>query len=276
MSMERLLAVFQAFIDESRNDDLGTFVMAGHVATAEAWINFAKEWDILLPSAGTRASNGNFHFHMAEMASNPERMMRVPAFYFLIEKYALLSISCSFNINDLERAKARIEIPDAVWDWGFLNEPYIFAWWAILDAFHEHRTSLTSLIPITEKVDFCFDEQKANKQSILTIWDSFLKDKPEVVRGRFGTMPRFENDQDFLPLQAADLWAWWVRKWMDEGTPEKIKDADSGVWRISRTPPMPKMVINFSEEHLVRTITDILRTYVSDRPIYDRGPSVAE
>ena len=56
--------VFQAFIDDSYTPD-GEFVLAGHVATAESWVAFAKEWEELLPF-GTIAPNAKFHFKMSK------------------------------------------------------------------------------------------------------------------------------------------------------------------------------------------------------------------
>ena len=86
------LVVLQAFIDESVSTK-GMFVLAGHIATAEAWACFAKDWEELLPYA-VRDKNGEFNFKMRDMALSPDRMSRVPAFYKVIEKYALLSVSC--------------------------------------------------------------------------------------------------------------------------------------------------------------------------------------
>ena len=80
---------YQAFIDDSYTHG-GEFVLAGHVATAENWAKFAAEWENLLPS-GTLGKSG-YHFKMAEMAAIPERMERVPAFYWVVEKYALGSL----------------------------------------------------------------------------------------------------------------------------------------------------------------------------------------
>ena len=39
----------QAFVDESYDDDSGVFVMAGCISTAEAWVQFSKEWEEMLP-----------------------------------------------------------------------------------------------------------------------------------------------------------------------------------------------------------------------------------
>jgi hypothetical protein len=68
----------------------GEFVLAGHIASDDPWARFLKEWDDLLPF-GVLAENGKYHFKMSQMAATPERMERVPAFYWVIEKYVLLS-----------------------------------------------------------------------------------------------------------------------------------------------------------------------------------------
>ena len=57
-----LLMVLQAFIDDSYKSD-GVYVLAGFVATAEAWANFARDWEELLP-LGVRDRDGKFHFKL--------------------------------------------------------------------------------------------------------------------------------------------------------------------------------------------------------------------
>ena len=87
-----------------------------------------------------------------------------------------------------------------------------------MDHFHQQgREALQDLIPLTEKVDFYFDDQ-TEKSIILRGWDDFVAEMPDdEIKQYYGATPRFENDQDFLPLQAADLWAWWVREWYERG-----------------------------------------------------------
>jgi hypothetical protein len=82
---------FQAFVDGSATPN-GDFVLAGHIATAEAWAHFAKEWEELLPF-GTLAKNGKYHFKMSEMARSEGGIERTGPFYRLIEKYAVVSIA---------------------------------------------------------------------------------------------------------------------------------------------------------------------------------------
>src|ERR1700720_970815 len=96
---KRLFVVLQAYIDESYRPD-GFFVMAGYIATAEAWAKFSSEWEPLLPQA-TRNKEGKYRFKMREMR---QFMERVPAFYRVIEENVLASVSLYYRYGDLRRA----------------------------------------------------------------------------------------------------------------------------------------------------------------------------
>src|ERR1700688_2027339 len=146
---------WQAYIDDSYTPE-GTFVLGGYIATAENWAQFAKEWNALLPSGGTVANNGRYHFKMSEMSTTPQRMERAPAFYWIIERHVHSAASCKINIADLKRAAG----------------------------------------------------------------DRYVSGRPANIKGVYGAAPRFEDDQQVLPLQAADFWAWWVRKWYDQNDDE--------------------------------------------------------
>lgn len=222
--------MLQAFIDDSRSPGNGTFVLGGHIASAEAWAAFSKDWENLLSSWGLLGKNGQRYFKMSEMASSRGRMEKVGAFYKVIEDHALASISCRFKIIDLLRVKNRIYIHNANIEWGFLRNPYLFAVRALLDMFHGHKSKLSNVIPVHETVDFIFDEQ-SKKNTILLAWDNYIANRPDEIRGLFGVRPKFEDDCKFLPLQGADLWAWWIRKWSDEGTVERnLQNPEFGLW----------------------------------------------
>ena len=60
---KRLLVVYQAYIDNSVGGG-GDFVLAGHIATAEAWEAFFREWEQAL-SLGLRDEHG-YYFKMSE------------------------------------------------------------------------------------------------------------------------------------------------------------------------------------------------------------------
>lgn len=217
---------------------------------------------------GVLDGSGKYHFHMAEMAMNPERMKRVPAFYRIIEEHALISISCSINLGDLKRAKERIWVPGLVIDWAFLKSPYIIAFRALMDLFHNNRHLIESLIPLNQKIDFIFDIQ-AERKIIDEMWNDYVQRRPKHLRDLYGQLPRFEDDKKFLPLQAADLWAWWVRKWTEEGAPEKAEHADFGVWKSKRD-DYPKAVMSCTENDVVNYLMSAIREQIGPgRFIYD-------
>jgi Protein of unknown function (DUF3800) len=237
-AVRRLLMAlnFQAFFDESKSDE--EFVLGGYIAPAETWAKFAKDWEVLLP-LGTRAKNDQLHFKMSEMVY-AGGMVRVQQFYNVIDKYhELMPISFRMNLKDFERAQERARIIFERLNWtihlGKWTNPYIFSFRRLLDSFHLDRSlsKFEKQLPLNEKVDFIFDD-KSEKSSILSAWDEIVEKAPDEARKYYSATPRFENDQEFLGLQTADLWAWWVRHWYEEDSfdpPDKMKNFDFGTWR---------------------------------------------
>ena len=162
--------VLQAVIDDSYTAG-DVFVLAGYIADSTTWKTFSCEWESLLKSYGTLdMSTGLYHFKMAEMASNPDRLKRVSAFYRVIEEHVLCSISIAYNRKDLEKAKRRIFIPHLKIDWGYLNYSYLFAFRGLMDMFHSKREEMRVFLPPEDTVNFIFDRQ--NNEEI--IYHSFI------------------------------------------------------------------------------------------------------
>jgi hypothetical protein len=103
-AVRRLLVAlnFQAFVDESESAGR-EMVLAGHIATAEAWAAFSKDWGNMLQYGGRKA-DGTQHFKMSQMASRADLMDRVPLFSSVIEKHVQISISCRLNLADFKKA----------------------------------------------------------------------------------------------------------------------------------------------------------------------------
>jgi hypothetical protein len=260
-----MLMVFQAFMDESITAN-ATFVLGGYIADTSTWAKFAKDWGEILPLA-VRDKRGRLRFKMSEMAASPERMANVPAFYRVIERHDLFSLSCRIDISELMRARARISVDNLSIDWGYTNNPYSMAFRCLMDMFHNNRAMLDSIVPNEEKIDFIFDK-RAEKKAIDGVWEEYLTERPAESKKYYGANPRFEDDNEFLALQAADLWAWWVREWYEAGTPEKMETCDFGTWKATKQPK--GMAISFTEDQLA----EFFVSYISERiearrPIYD-------
>lgn len=267
-----LVVMFQAFIDESE-DATGAFVMAGHVAPIDVWAKFSADWERMLPKGGLLHEDGYWHFHMLEMAKTPERMARVRGFYRLIENQLPLSVSVRMNERDLRRARRRIYVPGVSIDFGFTESAWMLSFRALIDSFHSSKVrteaGLVGALPIDAKVDFIFDEHSKEGQ-VRRAWDAYVAERPDDAQARFGRLPRFEKDHEYPGLQAADLWAWWVRKWQAEGVAsERISNPIFDGWTGGRRMPA-KLDIYFSEDDLVDALKALIRSlYPKGLQIYD-------
>jgi hypothetical protein len=260
---ERLFFVltFQTFIDDSYQKD-GAFVLAGYIATAQTWAGFVKEWETLLPAFGVRKANGKYHFKMSKMQSRVDRIL---PFYRVIERHIRISVAFEMRLDDLKRARKRILIEGDKLVWQ-LN-PFKFAFRELLRHFYlmrlgEHKDKIERLLPLDSSVDFYFDKERSAK-AILGAWQEFADTRPDNIRQFYHTMPRFEDDEVFLPLQAADFWAWWVRKGAEDGTLPKIANGDFGLWKGKTN--ILALIIRASEDQLVAAIITALQSQYGHR-----------
>jgi hypothetical protein len=245
--------VLQAFIDES--DDGEFFVMAGYLATPEAWVKFSQEWERLLPHAVLSNSN-TYQFKMNEMAKTPERLGRVPMFYRSIEDWALIAVSIQFEVAHLRSALRRVTVSGKRVNWANWNNPYCFAFRALTDCINRRRPELLQILKGHELIHFIFDE-RSERTKVIWAWDAVRKAiKPEQA-ALYGKTPRFENDEVFLPLQAADFWAWWVRDWARSGTaPGKHGKFP---WTFDQARPL-KIITYFDEDGIIEYFIDIAQS----------------
>ncbi|AMN39961.1 hypothetical protein [Rhodoplanes sp. Z2-YC6860] len=162
--------------------------------------------------AGLRA------FKTHEMAQRPE----VAAFFYrTIEEHNILAaISCVMDKAALVRIVDEF-VGRSISNYQSLINPYLYASRLIVEnlAQEQHRLGLF------EPIDFIFDNE-SEKERVISGWDWFRKSFPPDVRRLICDCPIYRNDQDFMPLQAADLWAWWVRKWHQDGNRDGVKHLD--------------------------------------------------
>jgi hypothetical protein len=256
---DRLLMVFQAFIDDSATQN-GVFVLAGHVASKDVWAKFSKDWEEILPY-GLLDKNGRYYFKMSEMAQTKERMERVGAFYKIIDNHDLLAISCKIDIADLKNAISRLWTIGQSIDWGPYDDPFFFSFRALVDSVHAQRQQMPWLPE--EKIDFIFDDQ-SQKRLILKSWEKYVATRDENIREWFGATPRFEDDREFLPLQAADLWAWWVREWHERGKPMSVDENGSKMilgrissQAIALNRRNGSIIIEYNEDQIVENLLGV-------------------
>lgn len=267
----------EAYIDESFEED-GVFVLGGCIADTESWVEFSKKWENILSSAGLPDKDGEYYFKMSDMNLTDERKERIPAFYWIIEDHVHGFVSAKIDISELKRAQSRIIAPSysEQIDWGRYANPYYMAFHCLLYKFHwaRHHKSKDFRIDEKEEINFIFDD-KSEKNAILSGWDDFIGDIQDLSKKYYGAAPRFEDDKKLLPLQAADFWAWWVRKWYIDGTPERIPKRDFGFFETKKgIKEFLFADITYDEDALTTVYSRILYKMVGDvHPIYDQKVS---
>lgn len=206
------LMVWQAYIDESADNRF--LVLSGYVATAERWAAFSRDWEELLPKAYLR-SDGSTNFKMREMAKSEERMSWVLPFFKVIEKHVQLALLFEMDLSEFERARKSVKVFDhesneIVLNPPWINNPYVFAMLDLLCTMLG-RELFADLVEIlgNDPVFFYFDERSDKSH----LWDAYeailtLPGLPKFM----SPSPRFENDDCFMPLQAADFLAYWGRE----------------------------------------------------------------
>lgn len=246
--------MLQAHIDESQEGDV--FVMAGYVATSEAWTHFSYEWRKILDTPATSHFRKIDHFKMAEMRSASD-LEKSGWFYRVIEDHVLAAVSSVIRISELRNALKGIPWGPDLLNVDKLENPYFFSFRAITDVLMQSQERMG----LNEPIDFIFDEGVPKKPCIEG-WDLLRKNWPERRTRLMGNSPSFKDDKIVLPLQAADLWAGWVRKWNVDGNAPQSVDKLPFPWKVHR-PDLLRLHMQFSEEEILKNFVNIFSDQVN-------------
>jgi hypothetical protein len=148
---------------------------------------------------------------MIEIAGtkDKERWERAGWFYRVIERHAEAFVAVAIELEPLKRAAHYAGMP-----FGRYTNPYILAHRVIIDATLQYQRELG----ISEPIDFVFDEY-GHAPVVRDGWELFAASRPRALKELLGRSPRFERDDECLPLQAADMLAWHAREhWLKHGS----------------------------------------------------------
>ncbi|ANL40411.1 MULTISPECIES: DUF3800 domain-containing protein [Rhizobium] len=242
---------WHAYIDESYNPERDAYVIGGCIATESQWTEFSAEWQSFTERFGRIDAAKRRYFHMAEMT---HRLEEVGFFYSVISRHVPVFISARFNRSEFDRARRRIYIPGATIEWDPANY-YWIAFRCLMDKFHLERPQLERSIPLEEVVQFHMDDTY-DRKSVERMWEEYILHRPDDIRDRYADAPIFEDDKTVPPLQAADFWVWWVREWIERGTPQRILRHDFVEFAKPAVHQSPRVTIDieFSEEQFLPTI----------------------
>ena len=223
--------------------------MAGYISSADRWRELSLEWEQLL-------GLGPPHFRkieevkMSDMTS-PLGLEQCELFYRLIEKYVAAHVSCSIRIADLKAAFEKIKWP---------------AWLDNLEiATNEHYSAFEALVKgvslnshyfgVREPVHFVFDNH-SNKSNCLRAW-AILKSQghPKILE-LLGPKPDFGDSKCIMPLQAADMLAYWARAAVHESSSQTNDISIEFPW--SKKTPTPGVHIYFEQAMIERNFRNVV------------------
>lgn len=240
--------MLQCFLDESGKGNGPVMVIAGWIAEAETWTMFDADWRQFLAGPPSLAyfkmkeahrGNGAFWSTREEEA----RRARVAIAQSVITDHVRAGVSITVPTEAYERIFGAIP----VW-----KDPYVFMLFQLIKSYKRDCGQLG----LSREISFYFDKQEKAEGRIDEAWDFFEASGNERLLELMGDRPEFRDDKTSLPLQAADLMAWWIRR--------QLADHHEGVqpppFPWSKPDTIPSLAIRYSERDLRRDYVTMFET----------------
>jgi hypothetical protein len=196
------------YVDDSGKPDQSPVqVLAGYLSTAERWASFSKEWQQLLDDAGLDAFRMSEAWRLARKYQHKGSLNRdhlIVRAVECIKRHVEMAFVSSIPFDGFSRHL------DVAQDHSHpLGRPYFYGFYALLTQVYQHAFEKRANQPL----EVIFDEQGGeSSQYVLSAMDQFRKLAGEHFTDLVIPRPHFQNDKRALPIQAADLLAWLVRR----------------------------------------------------------------
>lgn len=203
----------QAFIDDSGGKGHSRhFVLAGLISDSQRWALFSREWQRCLDQVpriplfkmrDAASRTGAFHGFTEE-----QRDARLRSFAQIINRHVEFAIWTMIDLEAHAQTWAKLPKPNSeVYFWPF----HTLILGICFDLWEECKWR--------ERFEIFFDEQlifgeRARKWYPLV--QAMMQQKHPEESAILPIEPVFRRDDEFLAIQAADLWAWCLRKNTDE------------------------------------------------------------
>lgn len=200
------MAMYSAYFDESTGNNSPVLVVAGFLSNDALWGQFEREWKAALSDFGIAA------FHMQHFAQRkesflgwdePTRRALLGRLLEIINRRVQLGFATVVHIDELESILAGPERSKfgSAYNLCCLSCAVQIGEWA--KANHQ-----------IEPVGYFFDAGHKNASEALgTLLGQ--KNDPELTEYRIGPIT-FDSDDVLVPIQAADLAAYEIWRWLDE------------------------------------------------------------
>ncbi len=198
----RRVTAFQAFVDDSGSGK-PVFVLSAYISRLDWWEDFSDRWQDLLDEPPKLE-----YFKMREAAQRfggrmkaDARNKRLQKFFSLIRMAAHASL---ISVVPIEIYKATIRGKvHREWD-----DPYFMALFDIVIRVLWNQIAEQS----PDTVDFIFDNNPRLAAKVPHWYQLTRRMLPPQYQHLISPSPKFEDDLQFLPLQAADAQSWYIRR----------------------------------------------------------------
>lgn len=223
-----------SYFDDSGSEGLGpVFILGGYVAPVEKWKQFSREWSAALSEEPAIAYLKMRHANSLRGEfwgwSVQARNTKLDRLAEVIINNVSLGVASAVFWEDWQKVKAEFPtIPLIPYDFLYHGTMAVTARFV-----REH-------FPKLSKIDFIFDEQEgagARAASSFALVKQWLEpEEIEVVAG-----PPIQRDEKlFLPLQAADLLAWQIRRFVFDNR-EAATEAEPPESYVVNSPAMRRL-----------------------------------
>lgn len=209
--MGKLLVFLQAYADDSASEggDQRLFV-AGYLNHADAWARFSEAWDDELRSSPSirylkmvEAANLRGEFRGWSVARKDEKLGGLAR---VARHFKPLSFEVSVSRADYYRF-VKPAAPRG------LGNPHFVCCFGVMAAVSRYVATDRN----RASIDFMFDEQSGVSADLAVFFDDMKRSLPRRAQRVINGSPTFRDDKAVLPLQAADMLAWHVRREHENG-----------------------------------------------------------
>jgi hypothetical protein len=206
--------MLRAFIDDSGSDrNSAWYVLAGYIGTVEGWDRFDAQWTQVLrqdpPIEYFKSSQAESLRPDGQWAgvSAGQRDAKIDALIHVIRLCARRAVCARIRQADYDDL-VRPNVPTA-WD-----SPYYFLATIIVGA----AINIETLDGNSEDIDFVLDEDQSHARGFALLVPRLFG--MQSVRQKLVNITR-QDEKQFIPLQAADLLAWQIRRFFSSDEPRR-------------------------------------------------------
>jgi hypothetical protein len=245
------IMMLQGYADDSGSEPQSTvFLLGGFVSTVSKWVTFSDEWDAALglyPKIDyfrtTEAMNLRGQFDRKRGWNEQLRDKRISDLVEIIKANVEIGVHVFVNNETFHRLIAALPLPYRNLS-SDIPYPLLFAQICLTVA------RLQFIFDAHDRCELIFDEQLGFEVEAMQWWRLFKKEASNSLTKYIGSPPSFKNDKKVRPLQAADLFAWHRRRFLEDG-----RGADV----LESLEVIPQMMVPLSDR-----IIEELRTYLSE------------